>query len=306
MQSDGFTGVLCYDGMIASESGCMGTAVAQKWGVLTSTWSPASRTSYATDGLQRITGSEQVTDGTAYPFSYSYNVDGTVRTEQYPSGRVVAYDYDRRGLARKVGLNQVGNADYGTASYAPHGGLGTLTLGNGATETWSYNNRLQVERIEAVWLGASQWKLENCYRSDCMPGPGNSGNVMLQKLTRPRTAGGSLQTTTSYGYDNVNRLTSAQETGVQNGWWSNYSYLTQHGNPTATGNGEIPVGLTCGSYDVNTNRCNGVGYSYDSAGNLITYQGRGASYDAANRQTQLVDGATWQYSSVRSTPVTRQ
>ncbi|MEK7406085.1 MAG: hypothetical protein AAB225_13340, partial [Acidobacteriota bacterium] len=91
----------CYDGQAASSSGCTGSPTVK--GVLTGVWSPASATSYAPDVLGRITASTQTTDGVAYGFGYQYNVDGSLKTLTYPSGRTVTYSFDQAGAGERGG-----------------------------------------------------------------------------------------------------------------------------------------------------------------------------------------------------------
>jgi len=88
----------------------------------------------------------------------------------------------------------------------------------------------------------------------------------------------------SFGYDQVNRLTSASESG---GWSRTYSY-DQWGNlwvPSESGqpwSGSTP---TTNVYNSGTNRDGR--WSYDGAGNLLSVNGNTATYDAENRERSL-------------------
>ena len=118
--------------------------------------------------------------------------------------------------------------------------------------------------------------------------------MVSQKLTAPKTAGGTLVLQTAYGYDGVNRITTAAE-NVTPAWSQGYAYGNQYGNLTLTGD-IVPPSLPCPSYDAAHNQCNASGFGYDNAGNLTTFQGRTLEYDAENRQKTLVEsGTTWIY-----------
>ncbi len=59
----------------------------------------------------QVKASTQTTSGdAARTFAYTYNADGTLKTQTYPSGLVVAYDYDAAGRPKAVGKNTPGVA----------------------------------------------------------------------------------------------------------------------------------------------------------------------------------------------------
>jgi RHS repeat-associated protein len=268
-------------------------------GRLSSVGNSVSTTNYtAYDGLGRVTAGNQNTSGGAtYPFSYVYNALG-LKSMTYPSGRIVTYHYDGAGRLDKAGLNTEGATDYvSSVSYHPHGAPNVTTLGNAVVETALYNSRLQPRLLEAAKT-TSLWKQENFFcPSEQLDCTSNNGNVVSQKLT----AGGTLALATAYGYDGVNRITSAGETGARTPWSQNYIYTTdgsngRFGNLSQTGDG-LPSGLNCSSYDSTNNRCNASGFGYDTAGNLTAFGGRSILYDAESRQKTLLDGSTtWTYS----------
>ena len=202
--------------------------------------------------------------------------------------RSVNYGYD--GAGRVSGVTGYASG----VTYHPHGVISSLTFGNGVTETAVYNNRLQPYSLEAVKSGNSLWKQENFYcSSEAGSCSNNNGNVISQKLTAPK-ASGSLVLATAYGYDAVNRITSAAETGAGTPWSQTFGYGNQFGNLTQSGDGP-PSGLNCASYDGTTNRCNASGFGYDPAGDMTGYGDRVLGYDAENRQIHLYDGIYWDY-----------
>jgi len=116
------------------------------------------------------------------------------------------------------------------------------------------------------------------------PGTGFD-NGTLQSVT---TRGGGLALTQTFGYDPVNRLTSAAETNAGNAQtWAQAYHYDQYGNtwmpstslpapPTG------PAAPTANVYNAANNRNTNSGY--DASGNVTALGSVGVSYDAENRQ----------------------
>lgn len=232
-------------------------------------------------------------DGTSYQIpSYSYNLAGALVSQTYPSGRVVQNDYDDGGKLSVVtgqAPNQAvktyaSNFDY---SLTDSGATNRVQLGNGRWESVVYNKRLQPTLIGlgTTQNGTELMKLEYNYGTT-----DNNGNVHSQTITTP-TAGSSAGFTAvqSYGYDNLNRLTSAAETSNgQASWQQTFSY-NQWGNRQVVTNATTTalIGDNPSASDAN-NRIvpqSGELYQYDAAGNLITDRvGNTYSFDGENLQ----------------------
>jgi YD repeat-containing protein len=245
------------------------------------------------DGLGRVTNSSQTTNGTLYNFHYTYNLADGITSTTLPSGRVVNTTYDSAGRPNTVRSTPLGGTQttyVSSASYATHGALSQIAMGNGITETTSFNARLQPVSIQAgnlLTLGYSFSPSQN------------NGNVQTQTITRP----GVGSWTQTYGYDGVNRLTSANESGTGS-WTESYGYdlvgnrwtASRTGLPTLTN--ETPQGQ---SWYLPNNQIGGQisGWTYDGAGNLTAIGGvsRGYTYDAENRMIiATVNGSTANYS----------
>ncbi|MCE5306935.1 MAG: hypothetical protein LLG20_04785, partial [Acidobacteriales bacterium] len=95
------------------------------------------------DALGRVTAHTQVTDTVSYPFSYQYNLADKVTLLHYPSGREVVTTYN--GAGRPEGVTGYASS----IAYAPFGGMTSLALGNGVTESTVYDSRLRMSSIEA-------------------------------------------------------------------------------------------------------------------------------------------------------------
>ena len=71
----------------------------------------------------RLVQSLQTTGSGTYPFTYRYNLAGSLISETYPSGRVVTTAYDGAGRASGVGGTE---ASYAVAGYEPSGAYTTI------------------------------------------------------------------------------------------------------------------------------------------------------------------------------------
>jgi hypothetical protein len=91
-----------------------------------------------------VISSTQNTANQAYNFQYIYSRAGSLINETYPSGRMISTSYD--GANRPVMVVGPGPDPMfvSGATYAAHGAVQSMTLGNGAVETTNFNNRLQM------------------------------------------------------------------------------------------------------------------------------------------------------------------
>jgi YD repeat-containing protein len=223
--------------------------------------------------------------GQTYSFSYTYNLAGALKTETLPSGRAITSAYDSAGRMNGVTGQKSGesNKTY-TASYsfAAQGGVAAMQLGS-LWEHTNFNERLQPTQIGLGTSSSDSSKLRLDYGYGTT---NNNGNVASQNIVI-----GGTTFSQSYGYDALNRLTSASE---GSNWSQTYGYdrygnrAVTAGSSYETGSAMIPVALT--EYNTASNRFNSPSV-YDSAGNLTSDKtGRTMAYDAENRQTQFNAG----------------
>ena len=259
--------------------------MAGKKGRLTAARSTASTTRYTSfDKLGRVKGSSQQTGGATYSFSYTYNQAGGLETQTYPSGLLVKTCYDAAGRISGVSDNATPAASYASGfGYAPHGALAELKLGNNLYEYRDYNTRLQPQEIGLGTFdgGSDKLKLEFKYGESS----NNNGNVLKQIITRPSLTA----LTQTYGYDKVNRLISAAESGAGTAWSRSYGY-DRFGNRAVTANSGLPTSplmpTATTNFSSSTNRLTLTGARYDNSGNLTaTSLGDTLAYDAVNRLT---------------------
>ena len=215
-----------------------------------------------------------VTDNT----SYTYNVDGSTASITYPSGRVVAYTYNNAQQAVSV-VDTTSSTNYVTgATYAPHGELASAVRGQvngvfaGITETYTYNNRLQVVTHRATSSGGTA--LDHAYSYD-LGGGVNNGDIA--SITNNVNTGRSQ----SFTYDNLNRMATAQSqaTTGTDCWGNSYGY-DRYGNLLTMG----VTKCTAQSLNVTVNTNNQIaGFTYDAAGNLLNDGSKAYTWDAENR-----------------------
>jgi len=294
----------CYDGKTSNGSGCTGSASTPNKGLLTGVGSSVSRASYTYDTVGRVLTSSQTTESNTYPFTYAYLEGDNLASFEYPSGFVVDYTYDDAGRSLSLSGTPDGGsaANYATSmTYAPHGALEQVTLGNGRWETWDFNGRLQPT---AIALGSTQGGSELLGLALTYGSSNNNGNLVSQTITMPKDPSGTLVLTQSYGYDGVNRLASAGEVvtsgGAGGGNWSIGHGYDRYGNMWVSSisglSPHMATPLQQSQISASTNRLTGTNITYDTAGNLPNHPYIGAmQYDAENRQKQFTGGSTTTY-----------
>lgn len=284
------------------------SSVTNSKGRLTTVSSSVSAYNYtAYDALGRVTASQQVIDGQTYSMSYAFDLAGNMTSQTYPTGRVVTQSFDNAGRLANISGQASGGAPKAYANafgYSAHGAVERVRLGNGRWEHTSFNNRLQPIEIGVGNSAADSSVLKLGYEYGATS---NNGNVLKQVITIPTigTATGFIATQ-HYQYDQLNRLTGAQEVnGTSSSWQSSgtlwqqkFSYdrygnrAVDTANTTSTMIGPNPVIST--STNRITPRSSPVEYyEYDAAGNLKKGQsGDTFAYDAENKLVQYHGGAT--------------
>jgi RHS repeat-associated protein len=256
---------------------------------------PATSQSYNFDLMGRVANNQQTVADQSYPMTYGYNLGGALTSEQYPSGRVVSYAFDdaarpsQVSSGSKVYANQF---DYSTTQ----GLLKSVTLGNGAVESYDYNSRLQLKSLDLTKSNSQLQHYDYKYgvydpATNTLDESKNNGQIArIEGLI-----GAVRQWQQNFAYDSLGRLSSAREfrgDNNQQSWLLNYNYdvfgnryqyQSQNGsNPFA------PVWVESGQISQTTNRFNS-SVTYDDAGNITVdskFRNLQFQYDANNRQKQ--------------------
>jgi RHS repeat-associated protein len=229
---------------------------------------------YAYDDANRMTG---VTRGSG-SFSYTYDPVGNVTQRTYPDGTVASYGYDAGNNLSSVTSNSL-TTSY---SYDDAGNLTSTTFPNGITQTLAYDN---ANRITDIANSKSGTISELAYTLD------NVGNPTQIVRT------GTLPGTTTYTYDDANRVTGAcYQSSCPGGSdpFIRYTYDAVGNRLTET----RPSGTTSYTYNAG-NEMTAAGsttYTYDDNGNQTSAGSDTYGYNAAGQLTSAnVAGTTTDY-----------
>lgn len=240
----------------------------------------SGQTAWSYNNAGHVLTEKRTIAGVTKSLSYTYNLDGSMASLQYPSGRTITYTYSNamQPLSAADSANSINYAL--VAGYAPHGALGSVIFGYvpggvfaGITRTLTYNNRLQLATIQSTSPNGTVQNLSYQY--------GTSNNGSITSITNNLNTG----RTQTFTYDYLNRVATAQTQGStgptcwgQSFGYDRYANLT---SATVTKCSAPTLSLT-----VNTNnRITNTGFTYDSDGNLTSDGALNYSWDAENRLT---------------------
>jgi len=254
---------------------------------------PSTAERYNHDLMGRTIHSQQAVGAESYTMGYTYDLGSSLLTEKYPSGRIVTYSYDASARMTAVAsgaTNYLSNFVYGD-----QGMITSMTLGSGTVESYLYNSRMQVSRIDWTRSG-NQIQRYNYKYGVFNPTTGsvdetkNDGQIAQVESY----IGGAKQWQQNFTYDTVRRLKTTREKRGDN---DQQSYLTSYtydiyGNrfqPQAQNPNNNPFSQVWIEEDqiaATTNRFTS-GITYDDAGNVIEdtrFRNLAFDYDANNRQ----------------------
>jgi RHS repeat-associated protein len=240
------------------------------------------------DQMGRVVRQYQRTDSVNYLVEASYFANSSIQSLTYPSvpgagdRRVVNYTNDSAG--RTASVNSPARtyspaASVSSIGYAPHNGLSSQTLGNNLINAVSYNNRFQAIEIKLGTSGSPSSIIDLDYTYGTTT---NNGNVQSIAYS-----GGGLTYMQTFGYDALNRLTTAQENGGAN--WSQTNGYDRYGNRwISLGGGSQSLYFTA-----TNNRI--TGWSYDNVGNLLNDTIHTYAYDANNKVSKVNGTSAYVY-----------
>jgi RHS repeat-associated protein len=249
--------------------------------------------SYVYDVLERIASEQRTINGVTKNLSYTYNLNGSVKTITYPSGATVTYTPDSAGRILSAvdtgnNINYVTGAKYGPAGPLTDSIYGQSTSFTGIVNSFSFNSRLQPVTL---WSSSPVRTLMYLVY-DFHVNNGDNGNVYGITNYRDQTR------SQMFTYDALNRLTSAQNAGTDctqtviggktKFWGNSYGYDAWGNLLNKTQTKCSPENLVLIS-NAQNRADNGLpanqNYNFDAAGNmtsdptdLVT-----ATYDAENR-----------------------
>ncbi len=252
------------------------------------------------DALGRPGAGTQTTNGQTYTFpSVVWTPQGQVGAITYPTGRVVTTSFNQAGQASALTgvLNGTTTPYVNTALYAAHGGLTQMNTNDSVSRIYGYNARLQTASVSASASSGSLLSLGLNYGTS-----NNNGRLQSQTIVRP-----GLSVTQTYGYDGVNRLSSASESGnnwsqwyaydnvgnravISNNAGQNSSLIVPNNTPQTASAGSVPFD-SGNHWTIGTGACGSGTAAYDCAGNLIRMNTQTLTYDAESRLTSWTDSS---------------
>lgn len=215
-------------------------------------------------------------DGYHWPITYAHDANGSVAQVTYPDGKEVAYRPDALGRPTKAG-------PYASdLRYEPDGSIEYFLLGNGVDYLAQENGRNIIDTF--TYAKGSALLISQAFTYDA-----NGNQTRVDDLVDD-------QRTKTFGYDELNRLTSAQADHL---WGTEtYTYDPLNNLRSLNSDGEnrvygydalnhlsaiISNGLTAHSFD------------YDQRGNNTRKDAAQRLFDQANRLTQVVGMANYDY-----------
>jgi len=222
--------------------------------------------SWSYDSHGRVIGKGQTVGTVTKSVGYAYtNADLTGLTT--PSGQAVVYGYNSNHQVVSISIN--GTTLLNGVTYEPFGGVNGWTWGNGTTYSRSYNTDGLVSQINAV--ETTNYAYDNANR---ISGITNTTNSALSW---------------TYGYDLLDRLTSAGVSGTSFGW----TYDANGNRLTQTGTDEWTLNVRSTNNQItSTTGTQARTYTYDAAGNSLTYQTNTFTYSDSDRLKTLKVGSS--------------
>ena len=286
--------------------------IARSKGKLTKVSSSVSETRFTQfDEQERVKESKQINDGQTYTFGYTYNLDDSLKTQTYPSGKVATFDYDGGGDLAAV-WGQTGQAQKLYASqfsYAPHGQVEKMRLGNGRWESTQFNSARQITQVGLGYSPGNTGLLKINYEygelqtNGSVDGLKNNGNLAKQAITVPTIAAATgFVANQSYTYDSLDRLKSAAELISGQTWKQTFNY-DRFGNKTfdvanttiISSESAVPkianpeILSNSNKYKQDQDNDSQPDYLYDTSGNITkNARQQDFTYDAENRQITAI------------------
>jgi RHS repeat-associated protein len=282
--SDGTTPTVQYGYDGAALSGCTTAPPSlsdpNPRGRRTSMCDGSGGTSWAHDAAGRVSTESRMIAGVNKTISYGYNLDSTIGTVTYPSGKTVTYTTSNAERLTSAKDTSSSTQFAMVASYAPTGALQGMITGQisggfgGVTESHTYNSSLEYTSTQATSTVGTALNLSLNYNLS----GGDNGTVT--SITN-NVDNGRTQT---LGYDPMNRISSmsSQATSGVDCWGQTFA-------PDPLGNLDSITSTKCNSTMLNlgidaNNHINNSGFGYDAAGNMTQDGTSGVTYsfDAEN------------------------
>ena len=231
-----------------------------------------SHIEYAHDGRGRVISEARTVNGVLYRIAYAYDIAGRLVATTYPGGRSVDYEFDTLGRIALVRTIKDGQSQVVVheVAYHPFGGVKSYVLGNGQ----AYKRAMDLDgRIVSYSLGTQSFGI----------GYDRAGRVdFISDLDDARNS-------VSYGYDALDRLTSAAVPNTPYG----YTYDAVGNRRTRTAG----AGVDTYHYSASANRLVSItsgsdarSFAYDANGSTIGDGVNEYAYDSRGRMRSATSG----------------
>lgn len=168
------------------------------------------------DLMGRLRKHRQWINSQQYDLEYDYNLAGQMTSEKYPSGKIVTTSYDANG--RMSGLADSQRTYLSGMQYQGKGNsLSQMSLGNGTTESFTLNDRFQMEEQQLKKGSDVLQKYVYGYGQVDVNGVLHTGQNNGQLGTIESWIGGNKQATQKFRYDHIGRLKESAEYRGDNG-----------------------------------------------------------------------------------------
>jgi RHS repeat-associated protein len=262
------------------QTGCLGLSACYNVGRRTGMTDAAGSESWAYDKMGRELAEQRTSNSITKSTAYTYNLDGSLATLTYPSGRIITYATN--AAAQPISALDVADSiNYAQAgAYAPQGALSALTLGAagsfaGISISNTYNPRLEPNELKASSTAGTAMDLSYTFVDASSH---NNGNVIQITNNKDTTR------TQQFTYDTLNRVITAKtaSTTGTNCWGQNFGY-DQWANLTSTTVSQCTApGLSMAMSA--SNQFTTTGFSYDASGNVLA---DGTNTYAWNAESQI-------------------
>lgn len=263
---------------------------------------PATVHNFRYDKVGQIVKHTTSIGSESYLQEYTYNLAGQLTTQKYPSGKVVTNSIDNYGRLSTVADAQR-NYLIGV-TFNSQGLPSQLNLGNGNHETFSYNNRFQMESQSLMKSSSVLQKYDYSYgTADLSNGTVDTtkNNGQLGKIEG--WIGSNKQWSQRFGYDELGRLKEAREYREGNNSYLSYKqvfdfdrfgnlYRKTANNPTIGQEDPLPyTAVEATDIDKTTNRFT-TNTTYNEAGQVVNdakFRSKGFAYDANSRMVKATE-----------------
>ena len=259
-----------------------------------------NRETFAYDSLGRLTTHNRWVDSHLFTMSYS-GFDAFHRPTQttYPDGEVVTTSFDHEG---ENGLTAGSNALVNGITYNARGQMVFLNRGSGVSNTtYSYFGQNDTA---GGGLGDSNYRLKTIQHGSSSDSKSDFNYTydLVGNIRSNITTYNSTTDAQNFGYDHLNRLTSASATGGVGNYSHAYSYdtignLARNGTTTSYSTWHANCGTTP-THDLPhaIKKVNSDYYCYDNNGNMTSRNdGTGdfdQQFDVENRLAKVVNNDT--------------